>query len=407
MANSLILNEISLFIIYLLIASSVLLPADFSLAQTRSVVGISHPSKVVILTFGDTLKSQFTNAKPILDKYGFKGSFFITCLSVGSSRSDLTWQDISALQKDGQDIESKAMTHRTMTQLSPTDLNYEIAGSKKCLANHGINATAIATIHGIGRNNRTLIDEIGKYYNLAVNGFGKLMPLHCTGYDDYMIQYSNQTNCRTYFGDGTLTDVNRYSLREWSHNSIDQANSHDDSKTFEMFVHEVNIQDKYNKVNGPILAVPIVAYHMIYNTKTPYSTDVTLFGREMKYLHDNGFKVLTVNDLGYDTKNNFLYIKPSVARLTAANPVNLTKSSSINVTYMNGIVPKPSAITQNNTALAPLSSNSLSYLSHPTPRVNHLSLPNSKSSTPSGISGKSTKHHGYCSYSDYKSNACT
>jgi hypothetical protein len=28
------------------------------------------------------------------------------------------------------------------------------------------------------------------------------------------------------------------------------------------------------------------------------------------------FKVLTVNDLGYDTKNNFLYIKPSVAPLT-------------------------------------------------------------------------------------------
>jgi polysaccharide deacetylase len=449
MANCLILKEIGLFIIYLLVASSVLLPANFSHAESRSAVGISHTNKVVILTFGDTLKSQITNAKPILDKYGFKGSFFITCLSVGSSKSDLTWQDISALQKDGQDIESKAMTHRTMTQLSPSDLNYEIAGSKKCLANHGINATAIATIHGIGRNNVTLIDEIGKYYNLAVNGFGKLMPLHCTRYDDYMIQYSNQTNCRTYFGDGTLTDVNRYSLREWSHNSIDQANSHDDSKTFEMFVHEVNIQDKYNKVNGSILAVPIVAYHMIDNTKAPYSTDVTLFDQEMKYLHDNGFKVLTINDLGYDTKNNFLYIKPSVAQLMGANPVNLTKFNSINVTGMNGMIPKQSsAITRNNTALAPLSSNSSSYISHPMPRVNHLSLPtNSKSSTSSrisgshpngksskhhantsshlshpmprvnhlslpnskssGISGKSSKHHGYCSYSDYKSNACT
>ncbi|HEY7083157.1 MAG TPA: polysaccharide deacetylase family protein, partial [Nitrososphaeraceae archaeon] len=91
MANisSLIYKKISLFIIYSLIASSVILPTDFSHAQTRSVVGMSHPSKVVILTFGDTLKSQFTNAKPILDKYGFKGSFFITCLWVGSSKSDL------------------------------------------------------------------------------------------------------------------------------------------------------------------------------------------------------------------------------------------------------------------------------------------------------------------------------
>jgi hypothetical protein len=410
MANisSLFYKKMSLFIIYSLIASSVLLPADFSHAQSRSVVGISHPSKVVILTFGDTLKSQFTNAKPILDKYGFKGSFFITCLSVASSKSDMTWQDISGLQNDGQDIESKAMNHRMMTQLSPSDLNYEIAGSKKCLANHGINATVIATIHGIGRNNGTVINEIGKYYDLAVNGFGKLMPLHCTGYG----KYSNQTNCRTYFSNGTLTDVNRYSLREWSHNNIDQANSHNDLKTFEMFVDEVNIQDKYNKVNGPILAVPLVAYHMIDNKKTPYSTDVTLFDREMRYLQDNSFKVLTVNDLGYDTKNNFLYIKPPVAQLTAANPVKLTKFYSINVTGTNGIAPKQSsAITQNNTALAPLSSNSSPYVFHPMPRINHLSLPtNSKSSASSGIrgshpNGKSNNHHGgYCTYSDYKSN---
>ena len=51
--------------------------------------------------------------------------------------------------------------------------------------------------------------------------------------------------------------------------------------------------------------------------------------------------------------------------------------------------------------------NSSSHLSHPMPRVSHLSLPNSKSSASSAISGKSSKHHGYCSYSDYKSNACT
>jgi hypothetical protein len=36
--------------------------------------------------------------------------------------------------------------------------------------NHVINATAIAT-----RNNGTVINEIWKYYNVAVNHFGKLM----------------------------------------------------------------------------------------------------------------------------------------------------------------------------------------------------------------------------------------
>jgi hypothetical protein len=42
--------------------------------------------------------------------------------------------------------------------------------------------------------------------------------------------------------------------------------------------------------------------------------------------------------------------------LCQANPVNLTKFYSINVTGMNGIVPKQSAITRSNTSILPLSS---------------------------------------------------
>ena len=36
---------------------------------------------------------------------------------------------------------------------------------------------------------------------------------------------------------------------------------------------------------------------------------VPLFSQMMKYLHDNGFKVLTINQLGYNTTNNLFYIK--------------------------------------------------------------------------------------------------
>jgi hypothetical protein len=36
---------------------------------------------------------------------------------------------------------------------------------------------------------------------------------------------------------------------------------------------------------------------------------VPLFAQMMKYLHDNGFKVLTMNQLGYDTTNNLFCIK--------------------------------------------------------------------------------------------------
>ena len=39
----------------------------------------SNNTKVVILAFDDSPKSQFILAKQILAKYGFKGSFFTVC----------------------------------------------------------------------------------------------------------------------------------------------------------------------------------------------------------------------------------------------------------------------------------------------------------------------------------------
>ena len=98
--------------------------------------------KIVMLTFGDTKKSQFTIAKPILDQYGFKASFFITCNYANDGdrnpRYHMSWNDILELQNDGQDIESKGMTPIDLNNLSSSALNYQIAGSKYCLESHGI-----------------------------------------------------------------------------------------------------------------------------------------------------------------------------------------------------------------------------------------------------------------------------
>jgi peptidoglycan/xylan/chitin deacetylase (PgdA/CDA1 family) len=298
-----------IFITFSLVIS---LPIDIASGQQQQhpSSSMSNSGKVVMLTFGDTLKTQITTAKPILYKYGFKASFFITCDWVGLQRSQdprLTWQDISSLQKDGQDIESKTMTHRDLSKLSTADLNFEIAQSKKCLSDHGINTpTVFATPHGDESNNATIINEISKYYNLADNGFAPLMFLHCDGYKNQSIQ----TDCRTYFDNGTLTFTNRYSIREWSHNAVDRKYRYNDQAIFQRFVQEVDSQQAYNNnKNGVIDAIPIIAYHDIDGEKAADSTDVNLFDTEMKYLHDNGFKVIPMSDIGYDENAKYMYIK--------------------------------------------------------------------------------------------------
>jgi polysaccharide deacetylase len=105
-------------------------------------------SKFVIINFDDSHQSDYTYAKPILDKYGFKATFFEVCNWVEAGYHDkdisITWQQIAALQEDGMDIEAHTMTHPNLNDLSQADLNYEIGQSKQCLENHGFNPTIFA-----------------------------------------------------------------------------------------------------------------------------------------------------------------------------------------------------------------------------------------------------------------------
>jgi peptidoglycan/xylan/chitin deacetylase (PgdA/CDA1 family) len=235
---------------------------------------LSENSKVVILTFGDTEKSQFTTAKPILDQYGYKASFFITCGYVGQTHR-LNWNDIIALQQDGQDIESKGMTHADLNNLSSSALDFEIGGSKQCLQTHSINSPNIfAAVHGDVGNNPAVIDTISKYYGYADDGFANLMFLHCDGYD------SKQTNCQTYDGSDTLSYANRYSIRETSHNSWDARYLHNDQVIFQKFVKEVNSGVAANNNRGMVDAIPIVAYHIIDNSKDPSSRHKLVCSRD-------------------------------------------------------------------------------------------------------------------------------
>jgi hypothetical protein len=83
---------------------------------------------------------------------------------------------------------------------------------------------------------------------------------------------------------------------------------------FQKFITAVNNQSNYNN-DGIVRAIPIIVYHILVNypdlsdSNRPIDTTVNLFDAEMKYLYDNGFKVITMSDLGYDQNSNSLYIK--------------------------------------------------------------------------------------------------
>ncbi len=315
-----------------------------SSSNSTSQSASSNNTKIVIINFDDSHKNQYTYAKPVLDKYGFKATFFEVCNWVEAGHHDkdmtTTWRDIAALQQDGMDIQAHTMNHPHINgSLSQEDLDYEIGQSKQCLSNHGINSTIFAYPYGEGSNNSTVVNTVAKYYNLGrTDSKSALTFLHCDGgsggnnIDNGNSGKNAQRDCRPYFSNGTLTPSNRYSINSWAHRHIERqciSNSsdgdsgtctnvvrhkYDNAQMFQKFVTAVNNQTNYNK-DGIIRAIPIIIYHTIVNypdlsySNRPVDTTLNLFDAEMKYLHDNGFKVITMADLGYDENNNYLYIR--------------------------------------------------------------------------------------------------
>ena len=292
----------------------------------KTNTSVSTPKKLVVLAFDDSLKSQYIFAKPILDKYGFKGTFFTVCNYVGRNNdSKMNWTQIKTLQKGGHDIESHTMNHKHLSKLSDSDLQFEIGQSKQCLADHGINATIFGYPFADGSDKAKVVDVVAKYYRLARTGGDSTQFLNCVGpnnaqnnQDGSGSSSSTQNqppDCRPYTSDGKLTTANRYSIRALTQQ---HDSGTDDTEMLQKFIGYVNKAAQYNNsTNGTaaLKAFAVLKYHEFMDgqnkdyRKNNLATSGSLFETEMKYLHDNGFKVIRMSDLGYDAKKNLIFLK--------------------------------------------------------------------------------------------------
>ena len=72
--------------------------------------GSPIPEKPVMITYDDTDEEQFTMAKPEMDKYGFKGVYFIMTISMNRPRY-MTKEQIKQLSDEGHVIASHTWDH--------------------------------------------------------------------------------------------------------------------------------------------------------------------------------------------------------------------------------------------------------------------------------------------------------
>lgn len=312
----------SLVYLYFCVLSMVIAPLLTGITHAQPLSGSIANDKAVILNFDDGRKSQFAYAKPILDKYGFKATFYIVCNYIENKPGFMDWKQVKQLYEEGYDIGSHGMNHRDLSNLSKKAVKFELANSKQCLKDNGIDVTSFAYPFNKGSNDKDVIEILSKYYEFGRTASDPLAFLHCDG-------NSRQTDCTTYSKDGKVNYANRYSIWGWSHDLNRKTNSYDDEALFNKFVEVVNSQSDYNH-DGSIETIPIIIYHRAGDTDPQavnYNTGLELLEKEMKYLHDNNFKVITMRDLGYEEKSNYIYIKQSVGE------INSGKIASIDSNY--------------------------------------------------------------------------
>jgi peptidoglycan/xylan/chitin deacetylase (PgdA/CDA1 family) len=91
------------------------------------------PSKPVMITFDDTDGEQFDIGSTELNKYNFKGVFFIMTISIGKKRY-MTAEQLKQLSEQGHVIAAHTWDHQSVKKLStPKDYDVELVQPKKKL----------------------------------------------------------------------------------------------------------------------------------------------------------------------------------------------------------------------------------------------------------------------------------
>jgi peptidoglycan/xylan/chitin deacetylase (PgdA/CDA1 family) len=90
------------------------------------------PDKPIVLTFDDGYEDNYTQALPIMEKYGFHGTEFVIVNSVGQS-DYLSWDEIRAMQQRHTEIGSHTLNHVALHDAALPEKQQEIADSKRLI----------------------------------------------------------------------------------------------------------------------------------------------------------------------------------------------------------------------------------------------------------------------------------
>ncbi len=95
------------------------------------------PDNPIILTFDDGYRDAYTQALPILQRYGFTGEFFVLATPAHyESPQYLSWDQVRQMAEAGMSIQPHGRDHKDLTQRDYDFLVYQVLGAKEAVEAH-------------------------------------------------------------------------------------------------------------------------------------------------------------------------------------------------------------------------------------------------------------------------------
>lgn len=115
------------------------------------------PANVFVVSFDDSPIDHYTNAAPILEKYGMRGTFFaISGVEGGQRLNKMTWDQMKDLVARGHAIGNHTETHANLKKLTAAGLRDQIEGAQQIFAAN------------LGFRPRTFAYPYGRYNDAAI-----------------------------------------------------------------------------------------------------------------------------------------------------------------------------------------------------------------------------------------------
>ena len=214
------------------------------------------PDKLVVLTFDDAVRSHYTTVAPLLERYGFGATFFVTEFPqppFSDTTLYMTWPQMGDLSRRGFEVANHTWHHSHVDRI----------------------------------DHARLVEEV-RYIEGKLGSLGAPRP----------VSFAYPAYTTTPDAARTLRELGYVFARTGGSRAYDPA--HDDPMLVPSWTTGEKNRDEILRAFGDARGgrVVVLTLHGVPDTAHPWvNTPVPLFEEYLRYLHDNGYRVVALRDL--------------------------------------------------------------------------------------------------------------